>query len=193
MKQDYICAGALTEDALTGAVSDFLYRVRPHRERLWDYYEGQQPVPKGEAVRGRPNNLLRVPFPRYITEVQTGYFLGVPPTLSYERPEEGRIYADLPMDHLLFDIGRDMSICGEGFALVWLEQSGVRVCRCDPLTCFGIRGGEAGERRVQGSFPYVQPGRTVEPAGRECCLFLIFSRSKQVPPISANLCGYHST
>ena len=145
MKQDYICAGALTEDALTGAVSDFLYRVRPHRERLWDYYEGQQPVPKGEAVRGRPNNLLRVPFPRYITEVQTGYFLGVPPTLSYERPEEGRIYADLPMDHLLFDIGRDMSICGEGFALVWLEQSGVRVCRCDPLTCFGIRGGEAGE------------------------------------------------
>lgn len=137
MKQDYICAGALTEEALTGAVSDFLYRVRPHRERLWDYYEGQQPVPKGEAVRGRPNNLLRVPFPRYITEVQTGYFLGVPPTLSYERPEEGRIYADLPMDHLLFDIGRDMSICGEGFALVWLEQSGVRVCRCDPLTCFG--------------------------------------------------------
>ena len=72
MKQDYICAGALTEEALTGAVSDFLYRVRPHRERLWDYYEGQQPVPKGEAVRGRPNNLLRVPFPRYITEVQTG-------------------------------------------------------------------------------------------------------------------------
>lgn len=123
----------------------FLYRVRPHRERLWDYYEGQQPVPKGEAVRGRPNNLLRVPFPRYITEVQTGYFLGVPPTLSYERPEEGRIYAGLPMDHLLFGIGRDMSICGEGFALVWLEQSGVRVCRCDPLTCFGIRGGEAGE------------------------------------------------
>ena len=40
MKQDYICAGPLTEDALTGAVSDFLYRVRPHRERLWDYYEG---------------------------------------------------------------------------------------------------------------------------------------------------------
>ena len=52
MKQDYICAGALTEESLTGAVSDFLYRVRPHRERLWDYYEGQQPVPKGEAVRG---------------------------------------------------------------------------------------------------------------------------------------------
>ena len=45
LKQDYICAGALTEEALTGAVSDFLYRVRPHRERLWDAYEGQQPVP----------------------------------------------------------------------------------------------------------------------------------------------------
>ena len=36
-------------------------------------------------------------------------------------------------------------IMGLHAALVWLEQSGVRVCRCDPLTCFGIRGGEAGE------------------------------------------------
>lgn len=145
MKQDYICAGPLTEESLTAAVADFLYRVRPHRERLFDYYHGQQPVPKGEAVRGRPNNLLRVPFPRYITEVQTGYFLGVPPTLSFDRPEESQVYAGLSMEHLLFDIGRDLSICGEGFALVWLEKSGVRVCRCDPLTCFAMRSAEAGE------------------------------------------------
>lgn len=63
MKQDYICAGALTEEALTGAVSDFLYRVRPHRERLWDYYEGQQPVPKGEAVRDGPTICCGSPSP----------------------------------------------------------------------------------------------------------------------------------
>lgn len=161
MKQDYICAGALTEEALTGAVSDFLYRVRPHRERLWDYYEGQQPVPKGEAVRGRPNNLLRVPFPRYITEVQTGYFLGVPPTLSYERPEEGRIYAGLPMDHLLFDIGRDMSICGEGFALVWLEQSGVRVCRCDPSPASASAAARPVSRSAPPSRLFKRPDDTV--------------------------------
>lgn len=148
MNQDIICAGPLTEDALSDAVAQFLQRIRPERERLFDYYRGQQPVPKGEAVRGRPNNLLRVPFPRYITEVHTGYFLGLPPTLALPRPEDGQAFtalsAAIHLDHLLFDIGRDMSICGEGFLLAWLERAGLRACRCDPLSCFAIRGGEAG-------------------------------------------------
>lgn len=148
MKQDIICTGPLTEDALSTALDDFLRRLRPHRERLFDYYRGEQPVPKGEAVRGRPNNLLRVPFPRYITEVQTGYFLGLPPTLNFSRPEESRTFGELAavlrLDHLLFDIGRDLSICGAAFALVWLEQDGLHACQCDPLSCFAIRSGEAG-------------------------------------------------
>lgn len=148
MKQDIICAGPLTEEALSTAVAEFFRRVRPRRERLFDYYRGEQPVPKGEAVRGRPNNLLRVPFPRYITEVHTGYFLGLPLTLALDRPEAGQAFAKLSaglrLDHLLFDIGRDMSICGAGFALVWLERAGLRACRCDPLSCFSIRSGGAG-------------------------------------------------
>lgn len=150
MKQDIICAGPLTEDALSSAAEEFFRRLRPHRERLFDYYRGEQPVPKGETVRGRPNNLLRVPFPRYITEVHTGYFLGVPPSLSLSlsRQEAARAFTALSeavrLDHLLFDVGRDMSICGAGFALVWLERAGLRACRCDPLSCFAIRSGAAG-------------------------------------------------
>lgn len=148
MKQDIICTGSLTEDALSSAVAQFFRELRPGRERLFDYYRGEQPVPKGEAVRGRPNNLLRVPFPRYISEVHTGYFLGLPPSLAFERQRESQAFCDLSaalrLDHLLFDIGRDMSICGAGFALVWLDRTGLRACRCDPLTCFAIRSGEAG-------------------------------------------------
>ena len=148
LKQDIICAGPLTEDVLTDAVARFFRELRPGRERMFDYYRGEQPVPKGEAVRGRPNNLLRVPFPRYITEVHTGYFLGLPPTLSFEGQRESRAFtalsAGLRLEHLLFDIGRDMSVCGMGFALVWLDQSGLRACRCDPLSCFAIRSGAAG-------------------------------------------------
>lgn len=148
MKQDIICAGPLSEEALSAAVAEFFRRVRPCRERLFDYYRGEQPVPKGEAVRGRPNNQLRIPFPRYITEVHTGYFLGLPPALALERPGDGQVFRKLSaavhLDHLLFDIGRDMSVCGAGFALVWLERAGLRACRCDPLSCFAIRGGEAG-------------------------------------------------
>ena len=148
MKQDIFCTAPLTEESLSMAVAEFFRRVRPERERLFDYYRGEQPVPKGEAVRGRPNNRLRIPFPHYITEVHTGYFLGVAPTLSCQRPETGRVFDDLSsalgLEHLLFDIGRDMSICGTGFALVWLERSGLRACRCDPLSCFAIRGDAAG-------------------------------------------------
>lgn len=148
MNQDYICAGELTEEALADAVAHFFHSLRPRRERLFDYYRGDQPVPKGEAVRGRPNNLLHAPFPRYITEVQTGYFLGLPPTLAFSRPEDAQAMADLSarihLEHLLFDIGRDMSICGTGYALVWLEQDGLQACRCDPCACFSIRSAAAG-------------------------------------------------
>ena len=148
MKQDIICPGPLTEEALTQAVETFLMTVRPGRERLFDYYRSQQPVPKGEAVRGRPNNLLRIPFPRYITEVHTGYFLGLPPTLDFPRASDGAAYstlsASLGLDHLLFDVARDASVCGMGFVLVWLERTGLHACRCDPLTCFTIRSGAAG-------------------------------------------------
>ena len=148
MKQDIICPGPLTEEALAQAVETFLMEVRPGRERLYDYYRSQQPVPKGEAVRGRPNNLLRIPFPRYITEVHTGYFLGLPPTLDFPRETDGTAYASLSaslgLDHLLFDVARDASVCGMGFVLVWLERSGLHACRCDPLTCFSTRSGGAG-------------------------------------------------
>ena len=64
LNQDIFCPAPLTEESLTTAVETFYRTVRPERERLFDYYRGEQPVPKGEAVRGRPNNLLRVPFPR---------------------------------------------------------------------------------------------------------------------------------
>ncbi|MBP3509414.1 phage portal protein [Oscillibacter sp.] len=148
MNQDIICAGPLTEDALSDAVAQFLQRIRPERERLFDYYRGDQPVPKGEAVRGRPNNLLRAPFPRYITEVHTGYFLGLSPTLDFEDQRAAQAFsqlsAGLRLEHLLFDIGRDMSVCGAGFVLVWMEQAGLRACRCDPLSCFSVRSGQAG-------------------------------------------------
>lgn len=149
MRQDFISYGPLTEEVLTQAAGDFFRRVRPRRERLFDYYRGEQPVPKGEPVRGRPDNRLRVPFPRYITEVHTGYFLGLPPALSLEREENAGAWAALSaalhLEHLLFDVGRDMSVCGAGYVLVWMERErGLRACRCGPLDCFAVRSAAAG-------------------------------------------------
>ncbi|WP_295859673.1 phage portal protein [uncultured Oscillibacter sp.] len=147
MKQDIICAAVPDAEALGAAVGEFLRTVRPERQRLYDYYRGEQSVDKGETVRGRPDNRLRAPFPRYITEVHTGYFLGLPPTVAYGGAAGARYAAlsrELDLPHLYFDLGRDLSICGAGFALVWAERGGVKVCRCDPCGCFAIRSGDAG-------------------------------------------------
>jgi len=147
LKQDIICAGVPDAEALGAAVGEFLRTVRPERQRLYDYYRGEQSVDKGETVRGRPDNRLRAPFPRYITEVHTGYFLGLPPTVACGGAAGGRYAAlsrELDLPHLYFDLGRDLSICGAGFALVWAERGGVKVCRCDPCGCFAIRSGDAG-------------------------------------------------
>lgn len=147
MKQDIICAGPPDAEMLGAAVGEFLRTVRPERQRLYDYYRGEQSVDKGETVRGRPDNRLRAPFPRYITEVHTGYFLGLPPTVAYGGAAGARYAAlsrELALPHLYFDLGRDLSICGAGFALVWAERGGVKVCRCDPCDCFAIRSGDAG-------------------------------------------------
>lgn len=164
MKQDIIISGPLTEEALSQAADRFFRELRPRRARLYDYYRGEQPVPKGDAVRGRPNNLLRVPFPRYITEVQTGYFLGIPPTVTFSRPEDGPVFAELSralgLEHLLFDVGRDLSVCGAGFLLLWLERQGLRACRCDPLSCFTLRSGGAGAPLLGVVRLYEQDGET---------------------------------
>lgn len=109
MKQDIICTGVPDAEALGAAVSEFLRTVRPERQRLFDYYRGEQSVNKGETVRGRPDNRMRAPFPRYITEVHTGYFLGLPPTVAYGDETAGRRYTalsrELNLPHLYFDVG----------------------------------------------------------------------------------------
>ena len=44
MKQDIICSGAPDAEMLGAAVGEFLRTVRPERQRLYDYYRGEQPV-----------------------------------------------------------------------------------------------------------------------------------------------------
>jgi SPP1 family phage portal protein len=166
LNQDIICAETLTEDEFAAAVAEFFRLVRPARARLLDYYRGEQPVPKGEAVRGRPNNLLRVPFPRYITGVHTGYFLGQPPTLSFPKAGEterfDRLAGETKLSGVLFDVAQDMSVCGAGYVLVWLERSGVRICRCDPLSCFALRSDTAGHALLGTVRLYQEKGGVTE-------------------------------
>lgn len=75
----------ISAEELQAHVTRFLSQERPRRIRLNQYYQGEQGVRKGPIAQGRPNNQLTANYARYITDVHTGYFLGAPPTLTFER------------------------------------------------------------------------------------------------------------
>ena len=135
----------ITPDTLSSLLSGFLTYERPRRLRLYEYYRGRQGVDKGRIAAGRPNNQLVSNYAKYISDVQTGYFLGKAPTFTFagkriqERMNQAFSRAHLPS--LLFAAARDMSICGEGYLLTYLEKDGPRSARLDPCGTFAIVSG----------------------------------------------------
>lgn len=131
--------------ALEEQVSRFLAQERPRRARLTEYYRGCQGVRKGPVAQGRPNNQLTANFAKYITDVHTGYFLGVPPTLTFERSRArermGRALEEASLEAMLYAAARDMSVCGEGYLLTYMTPKGPRLARLDPLETFVLTAG----------------------------------------------------
>jgi SPP1 family phage portal protein len=132
----------LSPEALSAALRAFLTHELPRRSLLFDYYEGRQKVQKGRVPAGRPNNTLSVNWAKYITDVHTGYFMGVPPTFTFEgRRSQERMTAALraaSFGSALFGAARDMSVCGEGYVLAYMTERGVRLARLDPRETFVI-------------------------------------------------------
>lgn len=127
---------------LRSLVEQFLRLERPRRLRLQEYYRGEQGVRKGPIAQGRPNNQLVANYAKYITDVHTGYFMGVPPTLTFERKRVQermlRALEEASFSRMLYAAARDMSICGEGFLLTYLTAKGPRLARLAPEETFVI-------------------------------------------------------
>ena len=174
----------VTNDELSRMVGQFLTVERPRRQRLFTYYRGEQGVDKGRIAAGRPNNLLVSNYAKYISDVHTGYFLGQTPTFtcSGKRVQERltQAFARTELATQLFSAARDMSICGEGYLLTYLEADGPRSASLDPCGTFAIvsgirdelvavvrlqpnaQGGAAGELYVPGAAcDWEYDGRTV--------------------------------
>ena len=114
----------ITSQLLLEKVEAFLREEQPRRSRLVDYYRGWQGVKKGPVAQGRPNNQLTANFAKYITDVHTGYFLGLPPTLTFDRRRAqervGKALEEASLEAMLYAAARDMSVCGEGYLLTYL-------------------------------------------------------------------------
>lgn len=135
----------ITAEMLAAQVIRFLRQERPRRIRLEQYYQGEQGVRKGPVAQGRPNNQLTANYARYIADVHTGYFLGLPPTLTFSRRRvQERMLSALEnasLNAMLYAAARDMSICGEGYLLTYLTQKGPRLARLAPEETFMLTSG----------------------------------------------------
>lgn len=136
---------AISAEMLAEQVIRFLQQERPRRLRLEQYYQGEQGVRKGPVAQGRPNNQLTANYARYIADVHTGYFLGMPPTLTFDRRRvQERMRSaleDASLNVMLYAAARDMSVCGEGYLLTYLTQRGPRLARLAPEETFMLTSG----------------------------------------------------
>lgn len=161
----------ITPQILAPQLALFLTVEAPRRRKLYEYYRGEQGVDKGRIIAGRPNNQLVANYAKYITDVQTGYFLGKSPTFSFggKRAQERMVQAfqRSGLHSLLFEAARDMSICGEGFLLTWLEPDGPHSARLDPCSTFmlvsGIREEPVAAVRLQTHGHYSAKGELYLP------------------------------
>nr|DAW12378.1 MAG TPA: PORTAL PROTEIN [Caudoviricetes sp.] len=95
--------------------------------KLQKYYEGKHDILDHTSRDGQPNNKIVNPYPRYITDMLVGYFVGQP--ISYTSKEEDGLLEDL---QAIFDysdeqeenleLAKICSIKGKAYELLYRDE-----------------------------------------------------------------------
>ena len=95
--------------------------------KLQKYYEGKHDILDHTSRDGQPNNKIVNPYPKYITDMLVGYFVGQP--ISYTSKEEGGLFEDL---QAIFDysdeqeenleLAKICSIKGKAYELLYRDE-----------------------------------------------------------------------
>ena len=95
--------------------------------KLQKYYEGKHDILDHTSRDGQPNNKIVNPYPKYITDMLVGYFVGQP--ISYTSKEEDGLLEDL---QAIFDysdeqeenleLARICSIKGKAYELLYRDE-----------------------------------------------------------------------
>lgn len=95
--------------------------------KLQKYYEGKHDILDHTSRDGQPNNKIVNPYPKYITDMLVGYFVGQP--ISYTSKEEGGLLDDL---QAIFDysdeqeenleLAKICSIKGKAYELLYRDE-----------------------------------------------------------------------
>lgn len=95
--------------------------------KLQKYYEGKHDILDHTSRDGQPNNKIVNPYPKYITDMLVGYFVGQP--ISYTSKEEDGLLEDL---QVIFDysdeqeenleLAKICSIKGKAYELLYRDE-----------------------------------------------------------------------
>ncbi|NLY09376.1 MAG: phage portal protein [Tissierellia bacterium] len=117
--------------------------------KLQKYYEGKHDILDQQKDKNVPNNKIVNPYPKYITDVLTGYFIGQP--VLYSAVDNVSSEDDELLKRLLevfkyndeqeenADIAKTCSIKGKAFEILWMdEDSQLRFTNLQPDEVFFI-------------------------------------------------------
>ena len=119
----------LSEDrntAINELIDYHMANKLPRYKKLNAYYKGEHDIFKKQAPENTPNNKIATPYPKFIVDTATGYFLGQP--VMYESDDEvlkSLLYAILDEneeDDVNMELSRALSITGEAFELVYIDE-----------------------------------------------------------------------
>lgn len=124
-------------------LDDYLTNKVPRFKYLDDYYTGKHKILNAKKGTKIVNNKLVNPYPKYITDMQTGYFLGQP--ITYTAVDNDSINDDLLLEKLLqiyklndeqehnLELGRTASKKGLSRELLYInEDKEIRMARLEP-------------------------------------------------------------
>lgn len=109
-------------------VDDFKVSRMSRLQRLGRYYKGEHDI-LGRVIDdpAKPNNKIVNPYPKYITDIATGYFMGSPVKYSSDDSfllEKVQPILDRNSDSTHnMELAKQVSIYGVAYELVYLEQS----------------------------------------------------------------------
>lgn len=141
----YYYSGELNEAAILRLIKKHEGDQRRIKENF-DYYLGKKLPHKATTKEGMANNRLNTNLAKYVTDMATGYFVGVPPTYNdstktgvFEKIRE--VYDANDEAELNYEIGENMSICGFGYDLTYIdEEKKICIVGVNPMTAFLVCG-----------------------------------------------------
>lgn len=131
-------------------VEDIQKFIKKHKgdklryDKLQNYYEGKHDILNVKRDVNLPNNKIVNPYPKYITDMLVGYFVGQP--ISYSSKEDNKLldelqdifdYSDEQEENL--ELAKICSIKGKAYELLYRDEDAkIRFNEIDPADMFVI-------------------------------------------------------